>query len=76
MKKEIVNIDKGLSNTPLSAALKAGGFVFISGTPSLRTVARYQATVIRTPMSPRVALGQGQTRRAAVAGAAAGGLGS
>ncbi len=33
MKKEIVNIDKGLSATPLSAAVKAGGFVFVSGTP-------------------------------------------
>ena len=33
MKKEIVNLDKGLSATPLSAAVKAGGFVFISGTP-------------------------------------------
>jgi len=33
MKKEIVDVDKGLSSTPLSAAVKAGGFVFISGTP-------------------------------------------
>lgn len=33
MKKEIVNVDVGLSKTPLSAAVKAGGFVFISGTP-------------------------------------------
>ncbi len=33
MKKEIVDIDRGLSTTPLSAAVKAGGFVFISGTP-------------------------------------------
>lgn len=33
MKKEIVNIDKGLTSTPLSAAVKAGGFVFVSGTP-------------------------------------------
>lgn len=33
MKKEIVKIDQGLSATPLSAAVKAGGFVFISGTP-------------------------------------------
>ena len=33
MKKEVVNIDKGLSSTPLSAAVKAGGFVFVSGTP-------------------------------------------
>lgn len=33
MKKEIVNVDLGSSKTPLSAAVKAGGFVFISGTP-------------------------------------------
>ena len=33
MKKEIVDVDKGLSSTPLSAAVKAGGFVFVSGTP-------------------------------------------
>lgn len=33
MKKEIVDVDRGLSATPLSAAVKAGGFVFISGTP-------------------------------------------
>lgn len=33
MKKEIVDVDKGLSSTPLSAAVKAGGFVFVSGMP-------------------------------------------
>ncbi len=33
MKKEIVNVDRGLSATPLSAAVKAGGFVFLSGVP-------------------------------------------
>lgn len=33
MKKEIVNVDKGISATPLSAVVKAGGFVFVSGTP-------------------------------------------
>ncbi len=32
-KKEIVDVDQGLSSTPLSAAVKAGGFVFVSGTP-------------------------------------------
>ena len=33
MRREVVNIDQGLSATPLSAAVKAGGFVFVSGTP-------------------------------------------
>lgn len=33
MSKEIVNVDRGLSATPLSAVVKANGFVFVSGTP-------------------------------------------
>lgn len=33
MPKEIVDVDKGLSKTPLSAVVKANGFVFVSGTP-------------------------------------------
>ncbi len=44
MKKEIVDVDKGLSATPLSAAVKAGGFVFVSGTPP------------REPGSPKIPL--------------------
>jgi len=32
-KKEIVPIDVGLSKTPLSAVVKANGFLFVSGTP-------------------------------------------
>jgi len=33
MPKEIVDVDRGMSATPLSAVVKANGFVFVSGTP-------------------------------------------
>ncbi len=33
MDKEIIPVDIGLSKTPLSAVVKAGGFLFLSGTP-------------------------------------------
>jgi 2-iminobutanoate/2-iminopropanoate deaminase len=33
MEKEIVDVDRGLSTTPLSAVVRAGGFLFVSGTP-------------------------------------------
>ena len=33
IRKAIVRVDQGLSATPLSAAVKAGPFVFVAGTP-------------------------------------------
>lgn len=33
MTKEVLNIDKGLSKTPLSAVVRANGFLFLSGAP-------------------------------------------